>query len=177
MTAKGVGKATLTQTVLTYYQEWDEDEKKWTPEEDPDEEVNTVTVYVEDPSIEKSISMNVGESRELAIAGLSSDSTDYYPVWSTSAVNVASVSDNGTVTANGAGTAKVTVSILGKTLTCNVKVVDFTKVTDFSGEIDLSPSQTETIKKQGFTANGATWKDLNKVESKNRLLLIIMTLL
>lgn len=68
------------------------------------------------------------------------EKADVETVWSTSASDVASVSQDGLVTANGLGTATITAVADGHTLTCTVNVVMDSTLTqvDASGSYNLS---------------------------------------
>ncbi len=72
----------------------------------------------------QSATLDVGESRILSATVYPSNATDKSVSWTTSDSDVATVDDNGKVTAVGAGTATVTVKTLdgGKTATCQVTV-------------------------------------------------------
>lgn len=67
---------------------------------------------------DKTLTLNVGETKLLKIKGSKKDIT-----WTSNKKSVASVSKKGKVTAVKEGTAKITASVAGKKLTCTVTVV------------------------------------------------------
>jgi uncharacterized protein YjdB len=93
----------------------------------------TCTVTVVNPAVpvqsvslnETELSLNVGESATLTATVLPSNATDKGVSWSSSNTGVATVDNNGKVTAVAAGSSVITVTTTdgGKTATCTVTVI------------------------------------------------------
>ena len=93
----------------------------------------TCTVTVANPAVpvqsvslnETELSLNVGESATLTATVLPSNATDKGVSWSSSNTGVATVDNNGKVTAVAAGSSVITVTTTdgGKTATCTVTVI------------------------------------------------------
>ena len=70
-----------------------------------------------------SLSLTEGESSALQVSVLPADAADYTVAWTSSAPDIASVSEHGVVSALSEGTAAITVSAGGKNATCQVTVI------------------------------------------------------
>ena len=106
--------------------------------------------------------MEVGETKKLTATVLPVEATNKNVTWSSSKESVATVSEEGVVTAVAAGTATITVTTAdgSKTATCEVKVnaaavavvtLDFT-----TNAWGISESPTKTVDATEFTSGGYT---------------------
>ncbi len=108
-----------------------------------------VIVHVESISLEKAaIDLEKGQEEILNVTLQPSDSTNRRVLWTTSNAGIATVDENGKVTATGAGTAVITVSAEdgGKTAQCTVTVtVRAESVSLNNTEMTLDKGAEETL--------------------------------
>lgn len=123
-------------------------------------EMYTHTVYINTPAFsEKSVKMEIGQSRDFAI-NTGADTDKYTVFYSSSDRDVAYVA-NGKLYAFMKGSATIYAHINGKKYSCKVivKNVPTPKSMDGIEELKLQPLQSFTIKyDNGFKANDATWE-------------------
>ena len=99
-------------------------------EETGDTEVTSVTLN------KSTLTLEAGKTGKLTATVLPASATDKSITWTSSKEDVASVSSNGTVTANKAGTAVITAkAVNGKSASCTVTVM--------GGAVDPDPSEPE----------------------------------
>lgn len=155
---KGEGKATITAEV---------DGKKATCEVTV-KKINVIKVEVT-PKTHKFA--EVGETLQLTATITPSGASVKMVTWSSDAPNIASVDENGFVTCNGFGSAKITATADGKSGTCNVLVPEYGKVKDAEG----NEYKTVKIGSQWWMAENmrATKYSPNNTESKNVKIAII----
>lgn len=102
----------------------------------------------------KSVSLEVGQTKSLKISGTSRKVT-----WSTSKKSVASISSSGKITAKAVGAATITAYVSGKKLTCKVTVKEPIEISYQSYNLDIGKSKT--LKITG-TSKPVTWTSTNK---------------
>ena len=128
--------------------------------------VTESAVAVTDVTLDKpTLALAIGESSKLAATVAPESATNPAVSWSSDAPEVASVDQEGTVTAKTQGTAKITVTTQdgGKTATCivTVSVVDVAGVTFASPfltlEIGTSSKLTATVAPANATNKAVTW--------------------
>ena len=118
-----------------------------------------------------SLTLNIGETRTLSAIVMPANATDKTEKWISSDSSVATVS-NGVVTAVGAGTAAIRLTVGGKSSICNVTVIDPSKQTVFVTGVTLDkPSMqlekgdvaklTATITPADATYKSVTWTSSN----------------
>jgi len=149
--AVGVGTATITVTT--------EDGKK----------TDFIEVEVYDPSIhvesielnEEEYELNLEETLQLIVIFTPEESTNKKVTWTSDDEDVATVDQNGLVTAVGFGEARITATTEdgGKTAFCDISVpeISLDNVEFAASEIDLSVGETKTLTLI-FTPNNATNK-------------------
>ena len=97
-----------------------------------------------------SVTLTEGETTPLRASVLPSDATDYTLSWSSSDTGIASISQDGVVTAVKAGSATVTASAGGKSGTCVVtvaaKVIPVEKIAVDPTELSLEEGETADLK-------------------------------
>lgn len=100
------------------------------------------------------LSLEVGKTGKLSATVLPASATDKSITWSSSKTDVASVSENGTVTAHKAGTAIITAkAVNGKSATCTVTVT--------GGTTEPDPGQPETTVSADVALRNAGLVDRN----------------
>ena len=110
----------------------------------------TVTVAVESITLDK-VSITLSEEQTTVITATvnPSDASDKTVAWSSSNSSVASVDQNGQVTAVAEGTATITAKAGGKSATCSVsvqkKIVPVTSISLNKASINLNKGQGETL--------------------------------
>ena len=124
----------------------------------------TVTVPVESVTLdEENISLEKGGSAVLTATVNPSDATDKTVTWESNDITVATVDENGKVTAEGKGTALITAKAGGKSATCTVTVtVPVESVTLDKNNISLekggSAVLTATVNPEDASDKTVTWK-------------------
>ena len=127
----------------------------------------TVTVPLESISINKTeLSLNKGQSETLVVTIVPEDATERTIVWSTTNASVASINQNGLVTAISGGEATIKAKVGEKEATCVVKVtvpvesisLDKTSAELIEGE---SLSLVATVKPDDATDKMVSWASLN----------------
>ena len=136
----------------------------------------TVKQHVTSVSLgKKELSLYVGGSESLSVTVLPSDATDKSVAWTSSNAAVASVSADGKVTANKAGTAVITVKTVdgGCQATCAVTVRELTTyatsltLSPQTLTLDLGDSKPLTLDMSPSDANEVlTWKSDNESVAK-----------
>ena len=136
----------------------------------------TVKQHVTSVSLgKKELSLYVGGSESLSVTVLPSDATDKSVTWTSSNAAVASVSADGKVTANKAGTAVITVKTVdgGCQATCAVTVRELTTyatsltLSPQTLTLDLGDSKPLTLGMSPSDANEVlTWKSDNESVAK-----------
>lgn len=96
----------------------------------------TAKITVENPSLSKKLTLTAGKSSTLKVKN-----TTQKIKWASSDTWVATVSKKGTVKAISPGSAKITATVLGKTLSCTVTVVPKPVETFRIGETWTVPGQ------------------------------------
>ena len=96
---------------------------------------------------ETTLTLTRGETGKLTATVTSDNADDKTVVWSSSDASVATVSDDGTVTAKKEGTATITAQAGGKTATCAVTVnpIPVENVTLNVTTLKLAPNMTKTL--------------------------------
>ncbi|MDF2905892.1 MAG: Ig protein [Herbinix sp.] len=102
----------------------------------------------------KSITLEVGQTKTLKISGTSKKIT-----WTSSKKSIASVSSSGKITAKGVGNATITATVSGKKLTCKVTVKEPIEISHQSYNMDIG--KTKTLKITG-TSKTVAWSSSNK---------------
>lgn len=130
----------------------------------------TVTVPVESISLnQSSTSLEVEQTITLSANILPQDATEKTVSWTSSNSSVASVDQNGKVTAIAQGTAIIKASAGGKTDTCEInvqpKVVSVTSVTLNKTSLALKEGESETLKAT-ITPSNATNKTVSWSSNK-----------
>ena len=107
----------------------------------------TVTVPVTSVTLNKSsLALNKGQYETLTATVSPSDATDKTVTWSSSNTSVATVDQNGKVTAVGGGSATITAKAGDKQATCTVTItVPVTSVTLNKSSLALNKGQSETL--------------------------------
>lgn len=130
----------------------------------------TVTVPVESITLDKtSVALEEGESVTLSVTITPEDATDKSITWTTSANSIATVDQNGKVTAIQEGTATVTAKAGGKEASCeitvNKKVIQVTSITLDKEELTVfvgnQVTLTATVKPDDATDKTVTWTSSN----------------
>ena len=106
-------------------------------------------VDVASVSLDRSqLTLAMGDTDTLTATVKPDDATNPAVTWSSSAPGIASVDQNGTVTAAGVGEATITATAGGKSATCKVTVTyaDVTSVTLDKETLDLTKGDTATLK-------------------------------
>ena len=130
--------------------------------------VSPATVYVESVSLDKTeLELTVGDTERLTATVLPEDATDPSVTWSSDAPEVASVSETGVVSANGVGTATITVTTNDgeKTASCVVSVapviIAVESVNLDKTELEMTVGDTEqlmaTVLPEDATDPSVTW--------------------
>lgn len=128
--------------------------------------VQTDVVNVKGVSLDKtSLNLKVNETSTLKATVKPSDATNKSVTWSSSDSNVASVDNNGKVTAKAAGTATITVTTKDgnykatcKVTVTSIKVTGITlDKTSFEINVGSETTLTATIKPSDATNKGVTW--------------------
>ena len=109
-----------------------------------------IDVYIIKPEIQKSLTFNAGEGGDVAI--LYDKNMPIY--WYSASPDVATVDQNGHVTAVSKGSAKISAYINGTAYTCKVKVKENAAV--LSRTIHMLPGQSKSFKLKG--GSGYVWK-------------------
>ena len=129
------------------------------------------TIPVESVTLNKdALTLNKGDSATLVATVLPDDATDKSVTWSSSNESVATVDQNGTVTAKGKGTTDITVTSQAdstKNATCSVTVyVPVDSVTLNKSALTLNKGDTETlvatVKPDDATDKSVTWSSSNE---------------
>ena len=126
------------------------------PKEDPEIAVTGVSVS------QSSLTLELGGTANLTATVTPSNATKNFVSWSTSDQSVATV-NNGTVTAVGEGTATITATAGGKSVTCSVTVkkIDVTSVELDKTEAEIETGKdlilTVTVNPDGATDKTVTW--------------------
>ena len=158
ITAVAEGKAKITATV---------DGKSATVEIT----VVAATVAVESISLDpSSATLKVGEEASFVATVKPDDASDKTVTWSSSDAKIASVSDNGKVTAVAVGTATITAKAGEKsaqcTITVSAEVVAVTSITLSKSSINLkkgeSQALTATVKPDNATDKTVTWSSTDE---------------
>lgn len=97
----------------------------------------------------KTLNLEVGQTGTLTATVKPGNATNKTVTWTTSDAKVATVDNNGVVTAVGKGTATITAAADGKTATCTVTVKEPAHVHDADVTVDAKAS---TCKEQGWEA-------------------------
>ncbi len=124
----------------------------------------TVTVPVTGVTLDKTeLSLVKGESAELTAVVEPEDATDKTVTWESSDEKVATVDENGKVTAVGGGKAVITVKAGDKSATCEVTVtVPVTSVTLDKNELSLEKGEsavlTASVDPDDATDKTVTWE-------------------
>jgi uncharacterized protein YjdB len=129
----------------------------------------SVTVSVPVTSVTLNISslaLNKGQSETLIATVKPDDATDKKVIWSSSNASVATVDQNGKVTAVGGGSATITAKSGNKQATCTVTVtVPVSSVTLNKTSLSLTKGQSETltatVKPDDATDKKVTWSSSN----------------
>ena len=116
-----------------------------------------------------SLTLNVGGTATIKVTVNPANATDNKPVWSTSAASVATVDQNGKVTAVGSGTADIKATAGGKTAVCKVTVrsaeVKVTGITISAANKNIMAGKKTTVnavvKPANATNKAVTFKSLN----------------
>lgn len=117
-------------------------------EETGDTEITSVTLN------KATLNLEVGKTGKLSVTVLPASAADKSITWSSSKTDVASVSSDGTVTANKAGTAVITATATnGKSASCTVTVT--------GGKTDPNPGQPETAVSADVALRNAGLADRN----------------
>lgn len=112
-------------------------------------------VYVVQPSIAKTLTVQAGKAEKIEI-DLSGLNEEYEVAWTSSAPSIAVV-NGGAVFGIAKGSATITATVNGKAYSCKVKVVDTekTKVDVYTTKLTLAPMQSVATKIKGeWTADG-----------------------
>lgn len=126
------------------------------------EEILVTSVSISQPEAE----MIEGESIQLTASVMPSNATDKSIVWASSKQSVATVSDNGRVTAVAEGTSNVTATAAGgKTATCRItvskKFIEVTSIAIAPSSLELvegdEATLTATVKPDNATDKTVTW--------------------
>ena len=116
----------------------------------------TYNVSIVQPSIEKSFTIQVGDTETVWINNYGNLNITWY----SSSPDVASVDTNGKVYGISKGTSTISAYINGKEFNCKVKVLDVdNSKPNFrsSYPISLAPMQSTTVKSSGFKPANASW--------------------
>ncbi len=104
----------------------------------------SIDVYITKPSMaKKSITMQAGSSQAIEF---NYDNTNLAVLWYSSSPDIATVSEDGTVTAVGKGAATLTAYVNGSAYTCKVKVREEATVQERTLHITLNAKKTISIK-------------------------------
>ena len=110
---------------------------------------STTTDYIHVSSVtldEISLTLNVGESQELEVTIDPTDAMDTTVTWASNNPEVATVDTNGKVTAIGSGTATITATVDGQSVTCTVTVPKLvTSVSLNKDELTLTTGNSEQL--------------------------------
>lgn len=139
VTAKKAGNATLTR-------------------KDRSIDITVIAPYIE--KADKTLKLTAGEEGKLNLLGTGSLDVLY----SSAAPDIASVDEEGNVTAISKGNAAIMAYVNGVAFKFTVKVADAnTSRRDFTKEVSLVPNQSVSVKIGGFKANKATWSSDTQV--------------
>ena len=128
--------------------------------------VTSETIAVEQITLSAtSLSLKLGDSRALTATVIPSDATDSQVTWSSSNPSVATVSDQGEVTAVRAGNCTITATAGGKSATCTVTVstqeIPVERITLSSTSLSLKEGDshrlTATVTPSDATDSQVTW--------------------
>ena len=128
--------------------------------------VSKNVIAVTEVSLNKNeLAINEGESETLTATVKPDDATDQTVTWSTSDASIATVDQNGKVTAVKEGTATITAKAGDKSASCRVtvskNVVAVTEVTLNKTELSLKKGESETltatVKPDNATDKSVTW--------------------
>ena len=128
--------------------------------------VTSETIAVEQITLSAtSLSLKLGDSRTLTATVTPSDATDSQVTWSSSDPSVATVSDQGEVTAVRAGNCTITATAGGKSATCTVTVstqeIPVERITLSSTSLSLKEGDshrlTATVTPSDATDSQVTW--------------------
>ena len=132
--------------------------------------VSAPTKPVTNVSLNKTeLELAVGDTEKLTAKVEPSDATNQKVTWESNATNIATVDNNGAVTAKAAGTATITAKAGEQTATCTVTV---TKADVAVESVTLNPTTltlekgstgtlTATVEPQNATNNTVTWSSSN----------------
>lgn len=134
--------------------------------------VKQAVVHVTSVTLNKSnTTITVGQTETLIATVLPANATNKNVTWSTSNSSIATVDQNGKVTARAAGTAVVTVTTVdgGKTASCTVNVINATipvtgvtlNVTSLTLDVGQSQVLTATVLPTNATNKSVTWSSSN----------------
>ena len=121
-------------------------------------EITVIAPYID--NADKTLKLLAGEKGKLNLKGAGSLDILY----SSAAPDIASVDEEGNVTAISKGNAAITAYVNGVAFKFTVKVTDAnTLKRDFTKEVSLVPNQSMPIKIKGFKANKAVWSSDTQV--------------
>ena len=103
-----------------------------------------ITVFISQPKmLNKTIKLDAGKEHTISL----NYDTDNLPIlWYSNAPDIATISQNGMVTAHSKGTATVTAYIYGKAYTCKVKVAEPQIVQERTLHVALNKNKTVSLK-------------------------------
>ena len=106
-----------------------------------------VIVHAESVSMNKTdLEMYIGDTETLTFTVSPANTTDQSATWTSSNTNVATVDENGKVTALSNGSTKIYASVDGKTASCNVKVYAHVEsITLNKTSLTMTPGETEAL--------------------------------
>ena len=121
-------------------------------------DITVIAPYIE--KADKTLKLTAGEEGKLNLLGTGSLDVLY----SSAAPDIASVDEEGNVTAISKGNAAIMAYVNGVAFKFTVKVADAnTSRRDFTREVSLVPNQAVSVKIGGFKANKATWSSDTQV--------------
>ena len=127
-------------------------------------------VSVKEVKLDKSeLTLYEGDSEQLTETVLPEDATDKTVTWSSSNTGVATVSNNGVVTAKSEGSAKITALAGGKKATCSItvkaQVIAVTSITLSPSTLMLMQGESQTLTATVYPSNATdktvTWSSSN----------------
>ncbi len=104
--------------------------------------VHSIAVTIVKPTVTSKLAMEAGETKEISL----SDASDLNVVWCSSAPDVATVDENGQVTAVAKGSAKITAWINGTAYKTTVKVNETTAAAERTLHLNVGKSKNVKIK-------------------------------
>lgn len=126
----------------------------------------TVSVNIVTPEYSKKETMNVGQNK---VMSFSIDNTKYTVSWSSSNVDVATISNSGLITAVGKGTATITAHVNGKKYNCKLTVKEPTTAVNRTLHINVGSSKTFKVKgiKNWTASDNIVAVNKNKIKALN----------